>query len=386
MLTVCFGDGINGWIPPEGKARIRIITYKTEFERDRWIGRSSGLPEQVFAVPGKRSFQRESMVLQVSSARQPELWEDWIPVPDLDTSESADRHFVYRAEEGVICFGNNEKGWIPPKAYDGFNIRWISLRRSDGGEGNVTQGAITGFADSSNPLLKDVSVCQTAPAEGGKHAESLQEAKRRARRQLDFPHRAVTASDYEAIARSTPGMRVARVKALPLYKPGQVDDPRVKSPAHMTVVVVPYSEQEHPKAGEGFLETVRRHLERFRLLTTQVHVIPAEYVKVTVHAVVVVEPAFKHIQTGIVQAIRRLLRPMGTTSLRGGWPFGRSVHKGDLFGLISAIQGVVYVQDLWMDDEGKETFKDSSGDLHIPPYSLVYSGDHQIEVIGVDDL
>lgn len=389
QLMIRFGDGVNGAIPPEGKRNIRVIAYKSDFEADRWIGKSNGLPEQAFEVPRKRTYQRKGMLLQVAVPAGPEgdrVWEDWRPVYSLDNSAPTDRHFVYDAEEGVIRFGNNEEGWIPPKSSDAANMRWISLCQSGGSEGNVKQGMIRSFAEADSALWEGITVTQPYPAEDGRDAESLQDAKLRARRELDSPHRAVTAADFEAIAQATPGLRVARVRAIPLYKPGQRDYPRVKSPAQMTVVVVPYSERDRPEAGRGFLETVSQHLDRHRLLTTQVHVIPAAYVKVTVHAVIVVEPGLKEEQGRIVKEIRRLLRPMGHADGVEGWPFGRSVYRGDLYGLISRMQGVVYVQDLWMDAEGKDIHKDGGGDIHIPPYSLVYSGEHDIELIGLNDL
>ena len=72
-----------------------------------------------------------------------------------------------------------------------------------------------------------MSVTNPFPARGGLEAETLAQAKLRVQRELAAPTRAVTAEDYEAIAKAAPGLRVARVKAIPLYKPGMRDFPRV---------------------------------------------------------------------------------------------------------------------------------------------------------------
>ncbi|MFH5187467.1 putative baseplate assembly protein [Paenibacillus sp. TAB 01] len=387
-LRLRFGDGVHGRIPPAGIKNIRLIAYKPEFEADRFLGRSSGLPEQAFEVPQQRAYLREGMRLQAGYRLRTGdwVWEDWEPVADLGNSAATDRHFVYDPGTFTVRFGNNEEGWIPPKSLDTPNLRWVALRSTEGGEGNVKQGMIRSFQDTDKEQWQGLAVAQAYPAQGGKDAESLQEAKLRARRESELPHRAVTAEDYEVIARATPGLRVARVKAIPLYRPGLKDYPKTKAPAQMTVVIVPYSERERPEAGQGFLETVSRHLDRHRLLATQVHVIPAAYVKVTVHAVVVVEPAVKQEQARFIKELKRLLRPMGHAEGAEGWPFGRSVYKGDIYGLISRMNGVVYVQDLWLDAEGTGIRKDGGGDIHIPPYSLVYSGEHEVELIGLNDL
>jgi predicted phage baseplate assembly protein len=239
------------------------------------------------------------------------------------------------------------------------------------------------------PLWNGVAVTNPSPASGGTEAETIEEAKLRVQRELELPTRAVTADDYEAIAKTTPGLRVARAKAIPLYKPGLRDYPRVKAQGQMTVVVVPYAETEQPTAGPGFLDTVRRHLDRYRLLTTELHVMPAAYIRITVHAVVVVEPKHKNESGRIHDALRHTLSPVirhSGAAADEGWAFGRSVYRGDLYGVISRLKGVAYVQDLWVDAEGAGAMKDGAGDVHLPPYGLVYSGDHEIEIVSLTDI
>lgn len=378
-----FGDGVNGSIPPQGPQRVRLIAYTAEFDYGRFVGGSRGLPGQTFEISRGRMYKPSSMLLQVGYRPRGErdvVWDDWQSVDDFDNSKSTDRHYVYDAAAGTIRFGNNEAGLTPPKSVEP-NIRFLALQAGGGVRGNVKDGLVTGFTNT-----KGVRVTNPFPARGGLEAETLTQAKLRVRRELDTPTRAVTGEDYEAIAKSTPGLRVARVKAIPLYKLGMRDYPKVKAPAQMTVVVVPYSESDKPKAGKGFLQTIKQHLDRHRLLTTELHVIPAEYIKITVHAVVVMEPKHKDEQRRIMQELRLLLQPMDHGQGSEGWRFGRTVYKGDIYGVISRIKGVVYVQDIWIDAEGTGFHKDGAGDIHIPPYALVYSGDHEVETISQTDL
>ncbi|MDQ0903672.1 MULTISPECIES: putative baseplate assembly protein [unclassified Paenibacillus] len=378
-----FGDGVNGSIPPQGPQRVRLIAYTAEFDYGRFVGGSRGLPGQTFEISRGRMYKPSSMLLQVGYRPRGEtdvVWDDWQSVDDFDNSKSTDRHYVYDAAAGTIRFGNNEAGLTPPKSVEP-NIRFLALQAGGGVRGNVKDGLVTGFTNT-----KGVRVTNPFPARGGLEAETLTQAKLRVRRELDTPTRAVTGEDYEAITKATPGLRVARVKAIPLYKLGMRDYPKVKAPAQMTVVVVPYSESDKPKAGKGFLQTIKQHLDRHRLLTTELHVIPAEYIKITVHAVVVMEPKHKDEQRRIMQELRLLLQPMDHGQGSEGWRFGRTVYKGDIYGVISRIKGVVYVQDIWIDAEGTGFHKDGAGDIHIPPYALVYSGDHEVETISQTDL
>jgi hypothetical protein len=380
-----FGDGEHGVIPAR-EHTVRLIAWDPAKEDRLWVGTSNGLPEQEFDISRSGTFRRSGMGLQVAvrdSSADEWVWEDWELVDDFDNSRSTDRHYAYDRSEGLIRFGNNEQGAIPAKC--GIpNIRFVSLQTGGGVRGNVKKDMINAFAEFA-PEWEGISLANPAAASGGEEEESLEEAKLRVQQELNAPTRAVTAEDYEAITSDTPGLRVARVKAIPQYKPGLRDYPREKAPAQMTVVVVPYSERDRPKAGPAFLENVRRHLERHRLLSTELHVISAAYIKVTVHAVVVVEPSHKDDASIIAAVLKRLLRPMGHGDGEG-WRFGRSVHKGDIYGAISRLKGVVYVQDLWIDAEGPSVRKDGGGDIHLPPYGLVYSGEHEVELIGVTDL
>jgi hypothetical protein len=378
-----FGDGVHGSIPPQGAQRVRLVAYTAAFDYSRYVGGSKGLPGQTFEISRGRVYKPSSMLLQVGSRPRGEdvfAWDDWTAVDDFDNSKSTDRHYVYDAAAGTIRFGNNEAGLVPRKSGEP-NIRFLALQAGGGVRGNVKDGLVTGITASPG-----VSVTNPFPARGGLEAETLAQAKLRVQRELAAPTRAVTAEDYEALAKAAPGLRVARVKAIPLYKPGMRDFPRVSAPAQMTVVVVPYSESDKPKAGKGFLQTIKLHLDRHRLLTTELHVIPAEYIKITVHAVVVMEPKYKNEQRRIALELKNLLQPMDHGQGAEGWRFGRTVYKGDIYGVISRIKGVVYVQDIWLDAEGTGFHKDGAGDIHIPPYALVYSGNHEIETISQTDL
>ena len=170
--------------------------------------------------------------------------------------------------------------------------------------------------------------------------------------------------------------------AIPLFKPGLADYPRETAPGQISVVVVPYGISDTPTPSAGFLQTVKHHLDTRRLVTTEVHVIPPVYIKVTVNAVVVVEPQFVDEGQRLVELLKQLLRPLDGEHGIKGWTFGRSVYKGDIYSALSLGSGVVYVQDLWIDAEGPHVKKSAGGDIILPPHGLVFSGQHEIELIS----
>lgn len=384
---IVFGDGAAGAVPPAGEGRIRIISYRPEFDGQRLTGRTDGLPGQTFRLDERRADYVRRLAIQVGVRLPGEeelAWEDWERVDDFDHSAAYDRHYVFRRDTGEIQFGDNEHGFVP-EACPQRNVAVIDFQLGGGERGNVKSGAISEMPDRWEEV-RGMTVANAYFAAGGSEPETLEEAKLRALRQLQAPTRAVTNADCEEIARNTPGLRVARVKAIPLYVRGLRDYPRQKAPGQITVVVVPYSEKAKPLPSPGFLDTVKRHLDRHRLLATQIHVIPPEYIKITVNAVVVVEPFFKDSAAAVKEALRRLLQPLDTSDGSIGWQFGRTVYKGDIYGAISRVPGVAFIQDLWLSAEGKGAEREEDGDIRLPPHGLVYSGEHDIELVSRTDL
>jgi hypothetical protein len=384
--VLIFGDRDSGAAPPRGEGNIRLISYAPEFAGLRFLGRSSGLPNQLFTL-SEGNVDGKSLLIQVSkklAGSAETVWEDWQMVEDFELSGPGDRHFVYSPDTGEIRFGNNEQGSVPGAGEED-NICIISCRSGGGDGGNVRENEINELIDRPGEL-KAVEVFNKLPASGGSPRETVEEARERVRGDLKKQYRAVTGEDYEEAARATPGLRVARVKAIPLFFPGLKDYPQNRAQSQVSVVVVPYSDQPKPVPGKSFLQTVRRHLESYRLITTELHVIPPAYIKITVHAVVAVTPHINPDPRAIAGALENFLDPLGTGNGSGGWEFGRTVYKGDVYSVINAIDGVEYIKDLRFEAEGAGVIREQSGDIKIPPHGLVYSGEHNIETVSRRDL
>ncbi|MEI7027498.1 putative baseplate assembly protein [Paenibacillus sp. y28] len=387
LVRIRFGDGQQGHAVPEGFRCVRVISYRPEFEDIRWLGASNGLPYQTFRLE-KPHLLPARLMLQVGEwiPGKGMVWEDWTRVDDFDSSKPNDRHYMLDAATGEIRFSDNEHGQVPDIPAEGMqNICIISCALGGGDQGNIKPHRIDRFEDPAF-AMDGITPDNPYEAAGGRNAETLEDAKHRARLEQQHPLTAVTADDVERLALSTPNVRVARAKAIPLFKPGMRQDSGEQAPGHLTVVAVPYSPSSKPVPSPGFMETVRRHLNRYRLLTTEVHVMPPEYIKITVHAVVVVEPYLKEDASQLIQSLKRLLQPFDYTDGTDGWLFGRTVYKADVYEAIHRISGISYIQDLWLSAEGKGFRKDSDGDIVIPPYGLVFSGEHEIELISRTDV
>jgi hypothetical protein len=301
--------------------------------------------------------------------KEEDAWIEWKnEVEDFDASKPGDRHYSVDLATGRVSFGDGITGKIPPKGED--NII-VSYRSGGGVRGNVKPRVINKVLDK---LAEVVTVDNKKAAVGGEGAETLEEAILRARKELKTVYRAVTSADYEHLAMNTPGLKVARAKAIPRYHPGQ----DIEVPGIVTVIVVPLSPYEKPMPSTNFLKNVYRHLDKHRLLTTELFVIPPRYIEIYVDATVVIKPRYK--KEAVEQRVRieleNFLHPITGGIDQKGWPFGRPVYRSELYEVIDGVEGVNYVNSLRLKKKDGECQTD---DIDIPAHGIVYSGTHKIK-------
>lgn len=362
---------------PAASAAVRIIAVADAFAAHVYIGRGTGISHQTVPIPIQPLLPNE-LRLQVGWYHDESdkiVWHDWERVLDFDESDASSFHFVVDEEQGVIRFSDGICGAAPP-AMPFPNIRVTGYRVGAGAEGNVKEDTIKEMDVYKHPLR----VTNLFPAYGGEKEETVKEALHRTRLRILEPRCGVTCEDLERRVREIPGLRIARVKAIPGYHRGVRSYPEEKAFGHISIVVVPKSSRPLPTPGQGMLATIARHLEPYRLLTTKLHIIPPEYIKVSVRAVIVVDPRYEGREWTVVQALNRWLQPYGKDTAEG-WEFGHTVYKSDVYDIIHRVPGIRYIQDLWLMADGPGAVQEEGGDIRIPPHGLAISGEHDIEFI-----
>ncbi len=292
---------------------------------------------------------------------------EWREVEDFDASKPGDMHYTVDLATGRVSFGDGINGKIPPKGEDNITI---SYRSGGGVRGNVGPHAIDTVLDI---VTEDVTVDNMKTAVGGEEAENLEDSLIRARKDLRTVNRAVTSADYEYLAMNTPGLKVARAKAIPRYHPSQ----DIEVPGIVTVIVVPLSPYAKPMPSTNFLKTVYMHLDKYRILTTELFLIPPEYIEVSVGATVILKPKYRKetVEENVRTELETFLHPIRGGIDRNGWTFGRPVYISELYEVIDGVKGVDYVETVTLKKNGKK----HAGDIHIPAHGLVYSRTHIIE-------
>jgi predicted phage baseplate assembly protein len=129
-------------------------------------------------------------------------------------------------------------------------------------------------------------------------------------------------------------------------------------------------------------------LDEYRLLGTSIKLLPVRLRGVSIVADVRASPRadLERIQHDVAHALYTYLNPLiggSPTGPADGWPLGRSLNQGELFGIVYAIPGVEFVNILRMYETnvrtGEQAPQPTESRLVLAPDELIASGRHIIK-------
>lgn len=351
-------------------------------EREEPLGYSDGTPAQSLQLLYRPALPLDP-VTETLEVMDPDTgrWERWEPCDSFASSGAYDRHFTFDPSAAEIQLGPairhvdgswTQHGAIPPK---GAALRMTAYRHGGGRRGNVSAGAIDvlrtaipGVASAINPQS----------AHGGLDPETLESGRRRATHELRVRHRAVTAADFEHLALEA-SHRVGRAfcveggpGAVAVNLLAAIDDPdRPLTAAELT-----------PSA--DVVSQVAAHLDERRILGTTVNVgtVALRAVSVAVNVEARPQADLGRIESDVRGTLYRYLNPLIGGPDGGGWPFGRAVSLGELYGIVQIVPGVEQITLLRIYERERATGELSPrpvGDrLTLEPHELIASDSHAV--------
>lgn len=353
------------------------------------LGEAEGVPAQRFPLRHRPVVRGDRALDHVVEVGGPDGWEPWAQVEDFAASGPGDRHFVLEDRAGEVVFGPAVReadgrlrhyGAVPPK---GAAVRLRGYRTGGGERGNVARDAIS-VLKSSIPYV--ASVTNRVAATGGTDGEDLENAKVRGPLLLRTRQRAVTAEDYENLARAA-APEVGRVRCVPAGG-GGADDGGVR------VLLVPavddrddgHVEFHELMVGDDVFERVAGYLDERRTIGARVMVQPPDYVGLTVVTRLRARAGAdtRAVERDAVAALHRWFHPLRGGPDGAGWPFGRSIVTGEVYVVLQRVEGVEFVEEvrLFPADPVERTRKRRAERIDIGPHELVFSWGHQVMVEG----
>ena len=312
---------------------------------EEYVGNSTGIPGQSFAVQGAPLLPRRSD--EHVEVRSGEVTEQWLEVPDFSRSGPSDKHYTWDGVSGMVNFGPqirqadgrwHQHGAIPAV---GAAISVTKYRRGGGARGNVGPGALSvirtavPYVDRSTNLVA---------ATGGIDSETLENAKVRAPLTIVSGGRAVTGSDHERLAlEATP--RVRRALCIPPDTAG--------APTRLLIVPDPARPVDaisidHLAMDDDLFSVLSAYLEPRRLIGTALELGTPKYLGVSVAAMVRVGPgrAAAAVRQSCLDAIAVYLSPHMGGNDGHGWPFGQDINSGAIAHLLGELPGVEQVEEV----------------------------------------
>lgn len=306
------------------------------------------------------------------------LWVRWERVDDLSLSAPGDRHYTIDTSTGRVCFGDNRHGKIAPRS-DINNIE-IKYWTGGGSRGNI---GVRGINRLRNSLPFIDSVFNPAAACGGCDKESFDEALRRGPQSLKHNGRAVTAGDFEIMAREV-SRNVARVKCLP-----NTNWRGERESGCITLVVLPRGGIKASLTFPGFKQEVERHIYQRTsgnlLYPGKLQVIEPLYLEIAVTALLVTDSMdiMMTVETEALEKLREFLQPELYGRYDRGWNIGEYPHISVLYTLLKTISGVNYIENVAMtvhklvNGERIEINPDQLGAI---AHGFIINGGHQVKV------
>jgi uncharacterized phage protein gp47/JayE len=278
------------------------------------------------------------------------VWVRYKEVNNFYASNSLSRHFMVDYRENVIHFGDGQRGINPPRKK--FNIKIASYSTGGAANGNLAAGmlrtpiqSIPFIAGCDNPF----------PAEGGADMETVNNLKSRAAGVFKSLQRAVTAEDFQWLAREA-SSSVGRAWCLKeRNSQGEICIavvPLIPSGETLSYKLIPSRE---------LIRRVKAYLDERKLVGSKMRVQEPHYRSFNIALTLVfksdvldAERLKKQIDNSLRSSFHALLGGSGD-----GWEFGKAVTVGTVLKQLEKTEGILSVDSLRLFDSDAKVVVDT---------------------------
>ncbi|MDR2132025.1 MAG: baseplate J/gp47 family protein [Clostridiales Family XIII bacterium] len=352
-LRFRFGEEGFGPPPGEGEGDLIVLCRTEEMERARSLGSVFGYVDQEFDIDLAGDIVRDDFALMLeTTALSGEKTYAFVR-----PNEPSPEGFVYE-----LLPGNNKICVRRPEIGRDCRAYVASCAMTLGAEGNVREeNTLEVFMDAERA---GVTFVNPAPGRGGLTAETLTNLRSRFSASIKTPWTAVTASDYETIVMSAPGLCIHKVKALPNPSENLV-----------RIVVKPRGEERFPGLSASYIRRITDLLSSRVMLASKFALVQPQYLPIDVKGAIYVKSRFAGARADIERALNEALDFVSSDA-----EFGTPVLFDKVFGAISALPCVITIIDLALTPGVRGLSAMSGPDIIPDGRCLCYPGKFSIEV------
>ena len=348
--TFCFDRRRFGFAPDKLKNAVKIMVYSEEMMRRFYLGIVQGYDAQELELPVKNIVAESFCIIAKRTDENGEEIFDFVR-PNYYEEDSLTYYLL--ENEGKIVI-EDAGVFIGAALYMG------SCSITRGQEGNIRKG--NHFRTGKN--LQDIVFVNAGPGTGGCFRESIADVRERFLTDMNKPYTAVTSADYESIVKSAPGLCIHKVRAVLREERNEVQ-----------IAVKPGTDERFPKLSDTYRKSLEQLLEKKRLLTTRVEIVPPVYLPINVKGVIYVKRHYEREQGLIEQTIREQL-----DYLESERNFGDVLKFDEVFRAVENLECVEYIYDLTLHPQYPGAAKIRDNDIYPNEDCLCYAGDIQLEI------
>ena len=299
-------------------------------------------------------------------------WVRWQRAPDIRLAEGNERVYEIDTADGVIRFGDDVHGRIPPEGADNICVTYAT---GGGTAGNLPIGALTDLINAI-PMVDGVTnVTATCGGTDGGDRAWLEEVGTLRLRHRD---RAMSVSDYEDMVRQN-FTRVSRVKCF-----AGRDEQGKRAAGHVTVVFLCSEATDLADTSviaKNIFQYLAEHSDCTVVNAQRLHVLPATEISICVEAQIELENPDRAADTQqqLSAEIKALVD--GVWRQRG---IGQPLHTEELYELISQTPNVALLRQILIRGVYLENGVERACNLEEEydfPYAAVRSGTQTIRVV-----
>jgi hypothetical protein len=300
------------------------------------------------------------------------VWVRWTRVDHLFDSGPCDRHYVLDPAARLLRFGDGSHGMIPP-------ARSQVVATYDSGGGVAANVAANTITELRGAVANLESVTNPVAASGGADVESAERVDERGPQRLRHRDRALTAEDFEWVAREA-SPAVYHARCLPL-----AGEAGFAQRGWVTLLIAPSSPTSQPQPSAELRRQVLAHVTARcpAAVASRVRIAGPDYVAISVVCEIVpVEADGAAVVEAQVRAnLNAFLHPITGGAEGKGWRFGEAVYLSQIARVVEIeTEGVDYAIALRM-TVGSTIYDDV---VPVGEDRLVASGPHEVRItLGV---
>jgi len=342
---------------------------------DKWIALKIEDQTQALQQNGTIGF------LAPSNQKEVQLFDTlayWIKIQFIDETLPLDANTKNpnsTIEAFTIALGESDEGDVIQGIYP--NTVWA--KQSYGGElGENGEAESIRKLITTLPAIKEV--INPLPITGGAQAASNETLIDKAPAKIRHRNDAINHQDIEALVYEV-SPNIARAKLfLSLDRQGLYH-----SGGNM-IVIVPFLDEPMPKPSFLLRQQVEAYLRSRIAAVSSLEIIAPEYVSININATLHTKTVAyaDRIEEDTRIALNTYLHPLSGKVDSSGWAFGEALCLSDVIGWLERIQDVEYISHIEVMMQSKKNQKVLSHAKNhlvtLPPYALIASGVHTIQV------